>query len=143
MKSKIQEAVKTAMKSKDKVRLDTLRLVLSAMQYEEMQKKVDELPEQSAVALLQREIGRRKEELEFAEKSGRAELIEKLHLEVKIIEEFLPKQLSADEIEKIIVQIKDSDPASNMGIVMKNLKENYAGQYDGATASQIAKKIFG
>ncbi len=143
MRAKIQEAVKAAMKSKDKTRLDTTRLLLSAIQYEEMQKKVDELPEASAISLLQREVGRRKEEMEYVEKAGRSELIEKLNYEIKIIEEFLPQQLNADEIEKIITQIKESSPASNMGLVMKSLKENYAGQYDGATASQIAKKIFG
>ena len=143
MKTKIQDAIKAAMKSKDKVRLDTTRLLLSAIQYEEMQKKVDSLPEPAAVAVLQREIGRHKEELEYAEKANRPEQIEKLAMQMKIIEEFLPKQLSSEELEKIISGIKTSDPASNMGLVMKNLKENYAGQYDGATASQIAKKVFG
>lgn len=143
MKARIQEAVKSAMKNKDKVRLETARLVLSALQYEEMQKKVDVLPEAAAVSVLQREIGRFKEELEYAEKADRAEAKEKLISQIQIIEEFLPKQLTAAELETIITGLKASDPATNMGLAMKNLKENYAGQYDGATASQIAKKVFG
>lgn len=134
--------MKAAMKAKDKTRLDTTRLLLSAIQYEEMQKKVDELPEAALVSLLQRELGRRKEEIEFAEKANRAEAKEKLLTEIKVIEEFLPQQLNEAELEKIITQIKSSDPSANMGSVMKNLKENYSGQYDGALASQIAKRVF-
>lgn len=143
MKAKVQEVVKAAMKSKDKVKLDTARLLLSAIQYEEMQKGVEPIPEASAVALMQREIGRRKEEMEFAEKANRPEMKEKLLYEIKVIEEFLPTQLSAGDLEKIITDIKSENPAANMGIAMKNLKEKYSGQYDGALASQIAKKVFG
>ena len=130
------------MKSKDKIRLETTRLILSALQYEEMQKKVDSLPEAAAVAVLQREIGRRKEEIEFAEKAGREELKQKLLQEIAVIEEFLPKQLSPGELEKIISDFKEQNPSANMGLAMKDLKDNFAGKYDGSLASQIAKRIF-
>lgn len=131
------------MKEKDKLRLDTTRLLLSAIQYEEMQKKVDTLPDAAIVPLLQREVGRRKEEFDFAEKANRSDLKERLLTEIKIIEEFLPRQLNETELEKIITDIKSADSSANLGVAMKNLKERYPGQYDGSLASQIAKKIFG
>ncbi|MCO6429380.1 MAG: GatB/YqeY domain-containing protein [Deltaproteobacteria bacterium] len=141
IKSRIQESVKSAMKARDKARLDAARLLLSALQYEEMQRKVDELPDEVSTSILQREVNRRKEELEFAEKAGRKDALEAVTLEIKFIEEFLPQQLSGEQLEKIILEMKSRDPALNMGGVMKALKESYAGQYDGKAASEIAKRV--
>lgn len=143
MKEKLQEAVRAAMKAKDRVRLDTVRMLLSAVQYEEMQKKADSLSEEQSAAVLQREVNKRKEEIEYAEKAGRADQKERLIQEIACIEEFLPKQLSPAELEKIITDLKSANPSVNMGGVMKALKESYAGQYDGKIASEAAKKVLG
>lgn len=143
IREQIQASIKEAMKSKDKIRLDTSRLLLSAIQYEEMQKKVEPLPDDACVPVLQREINRRKEEIEFAEKANRNELIEKLNLEIKCVEGFLPSQLSQAELEKIITDLKTNTPNFNLGMAMKALKDSYAGQYDGKLASEVAKRVLG
>jgi uncharacterized protein len=141
IKEKIQSSIKDALKNKDKIRLDTTRLLLSAIQYEEMQKKVEPLPDDASISVLQREVNRRKEEIEFAEKGNRSDLKEKLLLEITCIETFLPTQLSANDLEKFIVDLKSKDPATNLGAAMKALKDSFAGQYDGKLASEIARKI--
>ena len=144
MKSELQEAMKSALRAKERVKLDTIRLLLSAMQYEEMQRGIDELPDDAVMPVLQRELKKRKEELEFAEKANRNDLKEKLALEVSTIEEFLPKQLSNEELEIIIVQIKNETPTTiNMGAVMKSLQERHAGRYNGKAASEIVKRMLG
>ncbi len=143
MKTKLQSSLKEALKAKDKLRLETIRLCLSAIQYEEMQKGVDALPDTAVVEILQREIKKRKEELEFAEKAGRGEMKEKLDAETAIIETFLPRQLSEGDLEKIIGDFRAQDPAANMGVVMKHLKDSYAGQYDGKIASAVVKRVLG
>jgi uncharacterized protein len=141
MKSKLQGAMKSAMKAKDKLRLDTIRGVLSAIQYEEMEKKVESLPEAGVLEVLKREFKKRKEQLEFAVQGGRSDIKQQLDLELKVLEEFLPKQLSSQELETIIGGFKKDNPALNMGAAMKALKESYAGQYDSKEASDIAKRL--
>ena len=142
MKKELQTAMKEAMKAKDKGRLDTIRSLLAAIQYEEMEKKVEDLPSDAALAILQRELKKRREEVEFADKASRADLKEKLSVEIATIESFLPQQMSATDLEKIITQLKSENAGLNMGSAMKLLKEKYPGQYDGKAASEIAKKIF-
>ncbi|MBN8549217.1 MAG: GatB/YqeY domain-containing protein [Deltaproteobacteria bacterium] len=143
MKKDLQTAMKEAMKAKDKGRLDTIRSLLAAIQYEEMEKKVDDLSSDAALAILQRELKKRREEVEFADKAARPDLKEKLSVEIATIESFLPQQLSAADLEKIITQLKTEQAGLNMGSAMKVLKEKYPGQYDGKQASEVAKKIFG
>ena len=142
MKAKLKEAMKTAMKAKDKVRLETIRSVLSAFQYEEMQKGVEVLDDPSYLAIIKNYLKKRKESLEFSKQANREDEVEKLEIEAQILEEFLPSQLSSSELEKIIVQIK-SEGATNLGEVMKKLKGQYDGSYDGKVASEIAKQVMG
>ena len=143
MKAKLQAAMKEALKAKDKVRLDTVRGVLSAIQYEAMEKKVDDLSADQSLAVIQREIKKRREEIEFATQARRDDLLEKLQQEIAALEGFLPKQLSAVELEKILVDHKASTPTATMSSSMKMLKEGYPGQYDGKMASELAKRVFG
>lgn len=143
MKTKLQNALKEAIKAKDRTKADTIRGLLSAIQYEEMEKKVQQLAADQMFVVLQREIKKRKEELEFADKAGRSELKEKLGIEMAVLEAFMPKQMDSAEIERIVLELKTKDPAANMGSVMKALKENFAGQYDAKAASEIVKKLVG
>lgn len=142
MKQQLQSAMKDAMRAKDKDRLEAIRTLLAAIQYEEMEKQVDELPPETTLAILQRELKKRKEEVEFAEKAARQDLLGKLRTEIGLIESFLPQQLTAEALEKTLLELKAANASLNMGGAMKLLKEKYAGQYDGKLASEIAKKVF-
>lgn len=142
MKEKLQSALKDAMREKNRVKLDTLRGILSAIQYEEMQKKVEPLPADGVAQVLQREVKKRREEIEFAEKGNRPELIEKVNAEIAVIEQFLPKQLSTQELEQAVRAIAAQNGATpSVGVIMKGLQEQYNGQYDGKAASEIVRKV--
>jgi uncharacterized protein YqeY len=143
MKARLQEEMKVAMKAREKVKLETIRSLISAIKYEEIQKGVEDIPEDASIALLQREVKKRKEEMEFAEKANRPELIEKLKEEMACIEAFLPAQLGAEELEKIVRDLKDKNPGANMGAIMKSLQEGFSGRYNGKLASDIVKKVLG
>lgn len=143
MKAILKDALKTAMKSQDKLRMETIRSILSEIQYEEMQKSVDELSSNDCSLILQRELKKRQEAIGFEEQANRPEAKEKLLGEIAIIESFLPKQLSPADLEKILVEYKSSTPGAALSTAMKFLKEQYAGQYDGKSASEIAKRVLG
>ena len=143
MKTSLKHALKEAMKAKDKVQLDTLRALLTAIQYEEIRKEIDELPSDDINAIVKNEIKKRRETIEFAEKGGRPEALPQLKQEIEILERYLPKQLNAEELEGILLKMKSSDPALNMGAAMKQLKEKHAGLYDGKLASELAKRLLG
>ncbi len=143
IKAKLQSAVKEAMKAKNKVRLDAIRGALSAMQYEAMEKKVDELGDDQCLSVLQREIKKRKEEADFALQAKREDLITNLKVEISTLEEFLPAQLSAADLEKTLLDLKANTPGLNMGAAMKLLREKLPGQFDGKVASEVAKRVFG
>jgi uncharacterized protein YqeY len=143
MKEELKAEMKVAMKARDRVRLDTIRSILSAIQYEEMQKGTEDLPADTIVAVLKNESKKRKESLEFSTQAGRTEEIEQLQVEIAVIDSFLPQQLSEAELEQIIKDLKTSEPDSNMGQIMKSLKDKYFGQYDGKLASDVAKRVAG
>ena len=142
MREELQQKLKVYLKERDRVRADTVRSIISAIQYEEMAKKVDSLDRDTTVSILQRELKKRKEELEFAEKSGRTELVESNKIETEVIESLLPKQMDSETLTNTISALRDELQAKNMGVVMKALQERFAGQYDGRSASEIAKKLF-
>lgn len=102
LKQTLKDAVKDAMRAKDKLALETIRSLLSSIQYEEMAQKVDDLADEKILSVIQGELKKLKESLEYAEKDGRAEMIEELNTRISCVSNFLPKQLSEDELKKII-----------------------------------------
>jgi uncharacterized protein YqeY len=143
MKQELKAEMKDAMKAKDKPRLETIRGLLSAIQYEEMNKGVEDLPEATIVSVLQTEVKKRKESLDFAQQNDRTDMIESLNTEIAVIEKFLPSQLNQEELEKIVAGLIEGSPEANMGQIMGALKSEYAGQYDGKLASQVVKAALG
>jgi uncharacterized protein len=143
MKTALKGALKEAMKARDKLKLETLRCVLSAIQYEEIRQGKDELSDEASAAVLKNEIKKRQETMQIAEQAQRQEMKAALLAEIAVLEAFLPRQLNAPEIEAILTKMKAENSALNLGAAMKQLKEGYAGQYDGKTASDIAKRILG
>lgn len=142
IEQKLKDALKESLKLREKEKLDVVRGLLSAFQYESMEKKVEHLSEEQCFTIIQREIKKRKEELDFADKANRADLKEQPLREIALLEAFLPQQLSKEQITTLLSQIKTATPGINMGAAMKALKEKYAGQYDGKAASEIAKTLF-
>ncbi len=150
MREAINSAIKDAMRSKDKLRLSTLRLVNAAIKDKDIALRTEDRPEgvssSEILQILGKMVKHRQESAKAYEEGGRLELAEQELSEITIIEEFLPRQLSDDEVKKVIKDTIASVGASSirdMGKVMGSLKLHYTGQLDFGKAGAIIKKILG
>ena len=127
---KIEAKLTEALKSKDKKTYSTLRLVIAAIKDAMIAKKIKEkkaLPDNDLISLLKKMVKQRNDSCEAYKKAGRSELLENQISQIKIINEFLPKQLSEEETKKICIETIKTVGASSikdMGKVMGELKKN-------------------
>jgi uncharacterized protein YqeY len=139
----MQEALKKAMIEKDALRRDVLRTVLSEFKQAEIDGKKTLTPEES-VAILQREIKKRRESADEARKAGRDDVADSAEAEIAVIEAFLPTQLSRDQIEALareaIAQTGASSP-KEMGKVMGALMPKVKGVADGKLVNDIVREL--
>ncbi len=145
LRERVNEELKAAMKSQDKRRVATLRLITAAFRDREIQARGDgkELTEADLQALLAKMIKQRKESAEAYDAGGRPDLATQEREEIAIIEEFLPRQLSAEEVAKAVEDMiaeTGAQSLKDMGKVMGALKSRYAGQMDMAQASRLVKE---
>lgn len=142
MRDKIINDIKEAMKSQDKEKLAVLRMVKGAMQLEEINKK-QELNDEDVIAVISKQIKTRKESIVEFEKGNRSDLIEKTQAEIKILEEYMPEQLSEEEVNKIIDEaIEQVNPQapSDMGKIMGIVTPKLKGRADMSSVSKIVKE---
>ena len=126
------------MKSGDKLRMMAIRGLLSEITRVEKDVRRD-ATEAEIVQLVKRERARRAEALEFAKKAGRADLIEQNETEAKILAGYLPPELSLEEVSAAVNEII-AGGATQMGAVMKALRERFGAQLDGKVASDLVKQ---
>lgn len=150
MRERINEAVKDAMRAKDKLRLSTLRLMAAALKDQDIAKRAqdgaDALDAGEITALFAKMVKQREDSVKAYEEAGRMEMAEQERAEQAIIREFLPKQLSDDEVEAAIKQaVTDTGAESlrDMGKVMGALKAAHAGKMDFGAAGGKLKAILG
>lgn len=142
MREKIINDIKEAMKSQDKEKLAVLRMVKGAMQLEEINKK-QELNDEDVIAVISKQIKTRKESIVEFEKGNRADLIEKTQAEIKILEAYMPEQLSEEEVNKIIEEaIEQVNPQapSDMGKIMGIVTPKLKGRADMSSVSKIVRE---
>ena len=140
----ISEAIKNAMKDKDKVALDSLRAVKSQIMLLKTEAKGAEVSPEQEIAILQRMIKQRKDSYEQFTAQNRADLAEVEEAQMKVIERFLPKQLSDEELEtemKKIIAETGAESAKDLGKVMGAAGKALAGKSDGKSISEMAKKL--
>jgi uncharacterized protein YqeY len=146
IKSKIMQDLTAAMKSKDANRVSTLRMMKTAITNKQIEKgSVNaELTENEIIKTLQSLIKQRKDSIEQYRKAGRNDLAEKEELEIKIIEEYLPRPASTEEIVKAVEEaIAETGATSikDLGTVMKTALAKLAGKpFDGKKVNEIAKE---
>lgn len=136
-KKQIEEDVKTAMKARDQLRLNTLRGFLSELKREEIDTR-QELTDDKYTSILQKEIKKRRDALEFAKNAGRAEMVEQNEAEIVILQSYLGEQLSNEKLLEIISSLVASGNDS-IGKLMGALNKDYKGRFDGRAASELAK----
>ena len=146
LRDKINDGMKTAMKSGDKLRVSTLRLVNAAIKNAEIEARTasKQVSDDDLLGLLQKMIKQRQESVELYDKGNRKELADQERGEIKIIQEFLPQQMSDAEAKAAIAEVIKQEGASgmkDMGKVMAALKAAYAGKMDFAKASGLVKDL--
>ncbi len=144
LREKINEALKAAMKSQDKARVSTLRLVNAAIKNAEIESERagKTLADDDLLGILQKMIKQRQESAEIYDKAGRKELADQERGEIEVIKGFLPQQMSETEAKAAIADVIKQTGAQgmrDMGKVMAALKEGYAGKMDFGKASGLVK----
>ena len=140
--SDLNEDIKTAMKSHDKERLSVLRMVKASLQNATIAKRED-LSSDEETAVVSRERKQRNDSLEEFKKADRPDLVQAIEKELAIVNEYLPKQLSEEEVRNIvkdtIVEIEASS-MQDMGKVMSALMPKVKGMADGKLVNQLVKE---
>lgn len=140
LNDRIKEAMKDAMRAKEKARLSTIRLVLSAIKQVEVDTRT-ELDDTAILAILDKMVKQRRESIKQYEDAGRQELADVEQAEIEVLQEFLPKPLTDDEVAELIEQAINSTGAESikdMGKVMGILKPQLQGRAD---MGQVSGKI--
>ena len=132
------------MLAKDADKLGTLRLLKSAIGYAQIEKKTDSLPDADVMAIIQREVKKRRDSAEQFTTGGRPELADKELKEIVVLETLLPRQLSAEELEQLVratIQETGATSKKDMGAVMKSVQAKVAGRADGKTISTLVGRL--
>jgi uncharacterized protein YqeY len=142
-KNELQNALKEAIRKNDSIRKGTLRMALTSIRMAEDRKR-DELDDDEVIGVLQKEIKSRQETVEDAQKANRPELAEEARAQIVILEEFLPKQMTQEELEELarqaIEQVGAESPRE-MGQVMKVLVPLLKGRATGQETSQVVRRL--
>jgi len=144
LEKKVMERLKEAMKSKDDAALRALRAIKAAILTAKTEKGAGEMDEAKESQLVMKLAKQRKESIEIFEKQGRADLAQTEREELEVLNTFLPKQMTEEElaplIQKIISDLGVTD-AKEMGKVMGAANKEFAGKADGGTISRIVKQL--
>lgn len=147
LRTKFQEQLKLAMHARDEIATSTLRLIIAAMKDRDIAARSkgnwDGITEDDILSMLQSMIKQRHESIKMYRIGNREDLASREEAEIAIIEKFLPRQLSEDEMKKIIAEIIENVGATgvkDMGKVMAEMKARYTGQMDFSKASGMVKE---
>ncbi|GBF10139.1 GatB/YqeY domain-containing protein [Tepidibacillus sp. HK-1] len=139
---RISEDMKQAMKNKDKVKLSVIRMIRSAIKYTEIEKQTT-LSDEQILDVLTREVKQRRDSLQEFEKAGRQDLVENVQAELEILKQYLPQQLSEQELRNIIQSVIEEIGAkgkSDMGKVMSAVMPKVKGRADGKLINQLVQE---
>jgi uncharacterized protein YqeY len=145
LQQRIDSDLKDAMRAKDTTRLGVLRMLKSALKYAAIEKSgaEGELNDAESIQVIRKQAKQRHDSIESFEKGGRAELVAKEKGELAVLNNYLPQQLTADELSQIVRETIVSVGATSkaqMGAVMKELQAKVAGRADGKTLSQEVQR---
>lgn len=144
----LQADLNQALKTQEALALGSLRLLMSALKNREIELRAKQqvLDDAEIITTIQKEVKKRKESAELFKQGGRPELAEHELAEIKILEKYLPAQLSEEELRNLVLEVKDQTGAagaSDFGKVMKEVMVRAAGRTDGNTVSRLVKEILG
>lgn len=147
---RINDDLKDAMRSKDKVRLRTLRSLRAALKNEEIDQREDGketvLSEQDQLTVLRKQVSQRKDSIEQYENAGRDDLVEKEQAELDVLDEYTPKKLTDEELRNTLREIIDevgAESMADMGPVMGRAMNELRGRVDGSRVQTLVKELLG
>ena len=143
MKEKLIEDLKIAMKNKDIVKKNTIQMIRAAILQTEKDKQI-ELDDNGILEIISKQVKQKNDALEQFKKANRQDLVEQTESEINILKEYLPKQLSREEVEQIVVDLSRTlgiFDMKGMGTLIKSAKAKIGAGSDGKTISEIVKKI--
>ena len=151
MKARITDDIKNAMRARDQLRLDTLRGIKAKIQEKEVQMRVKKgrdysLDDEGVIQVLTQGAKQRRDSITSFQGAGRTDLVEKEEKELVIIQEYLPKQLEDDELERFVREAVEETGAAapkDMGMVMKAVMPKVKGQADGKRINAMVRKLLG
>jgi hypothetical protein len=144
LQERLSQEMKSAMLTKDADRLSTLRLLKSVIGYLLVERKTEALPDADFVSIVQKEVKKRRDAIEQYDKGGRPELVAKEKNEITVLEAFLPKALSPEELEQLVkaaIEETGARTKKDMGPVIKAVQAKAAGRADGKTISGLVGKL--
>ena len=144
LQERLQQEIKLAMLAKDADRLGTLRLLKSAMGYAQIEKKSETTSDSDFVALVQKEVKKRRDSIEQFENGGRPELAVKEKQEITVLESFLPQAMSEADLDQLVratIQELGATSKKDMGPVIKAIQAKAAGRADGKTISGLVGRL--
>lgn len=142
LKDRILADMKAAMKEKNQARLDTIRLLQAAVKYREIEVRPAEITGDEVMGVVKKLVKQRKESIEQFSAAGRQDLADKEAAELKILEDYMPAQMSREDIEKAVNAVIAETKASSikdMGMVMKAVVAKTAGAADNKIVSELIK----
>jgi uncharacterized protein len=140
---RLNNDMKQAMKNKEKDKLSVIRMVKASLQNEAIKIGTKELSEDVELTILSREVKQRKDSLHEFDKAGRQDLVDKLHTELSIVELYLPKQLSEEELSEIVKETIAEVGATSkaeMGKVMAAIMPKIKGKADGSLVNKFVQQ---
>ncbi len=145
LKQQLQEELKQSMLARDILKTSVIRMILSAINYYEINKGGAgyEASEEDVMSVLQKEAKQRKDSIDQFQKAGRQELVDKETAELKLLEVYLPEQMSEEEIKKLVIETISQTGAktpADMGKVMGVLMPKTKGKADGSLVSKIVRE---
>jgi uncharacterized protein len=141
--TQLNNDMKQAMKNKDKERLSVIRMVKASLQNESIKLGKSELSEDEDLSILSRELKQRKDSLQEFKSAGRDDLVEKLEMEINIIQEYMPEQLSDEELSAIVretIQETGASSKKDMGKVMSAIMPKVKGKADGSKINKLVQE---
>jgi uncharacterized protein len=142
IREKIMNDMKTAMREKDQVRLESIRFLQAAIKNREIEVRPNAITADDVLAVIKKSVKQRKESIEQYQAANRQDLVDKENAELKVIEGYLPAQMSKEQIEKIVAEVIAETKASSikdMGAVMKAVIAKTAGAADNKLVSEAIK----
>lgn len=144
LKERLMEDMKNSMKNKDTIRKNTITMVRAAIKQREIDERID-LSEEDVLDIIAKQVKEKRVAIEEFQRGNRQDLVELTNSEIDILLEYLPEQLTDDEVEKIVLDAINELNATSMkeiGLIMKTVMPRVKGRTDGNKVNNILKKIF-